>query len=173
MSSLNDSIRDKSVSKIDAVIGDMYKSRIIEKSIFNYCIDYTIKNNISRNWENRLFKNLYINKLISVYSNIKSDSYIQNEYFLQKINSEGFDLEKIANMSRYDIFPDRWKHLIEEKIRKDKILSEMKPHAMTDQIQCNKCKSRKCSYYAMQTRSADEPMTMFMTCLNCNSRWKS
>ena len=173
MSSLNDPIRDKSVSKIDAVIGDMYKSRIIEKSIFNYCIDYTIKNNISRNWENRLFKHLYINKLISVYSNIKCDSYIQNEYFLQKINSEGFDLDKIANMSRYDIFPDRWKHLIEEKIRKDKILSEMKPHAMTDQIQCNKCKSRKCSYYAMQTRSADEPMTMFMTCLNCNSRWKS
>jgi len=173
MSSLNDPIRDKSVSKIDTVIGDMYKSRIIEKSIFNYCIDYTSKNNISRNWENRLFKSLYINKLISVYSNIKSDSYIQNEYFLQKINSEGFDLENIANMSRYDIFPDRWKHLIEEKIRKDKILSEMKPHAMTDQIQCNKCKSRKCSYYAMQTRSADEPMTMFMTCLNCNSRWKS
>ena len=173
MSSLNDSIRDKSVSKIDAVIGDMYKSRIIEKSIFNYCIDYTIKNNISRNWENRLFKNLYINKLISVYSNIKCDSYIQNKYFLQKINSEGFDLDNISNMSRYDIFPDRWKHLIEEKIRKDKILSEMKPHAMTYQIQCNKCKSRKCSYYAMQTRSADEPMTMFMTCLNCNSRWKS
>ena len=173
MSRLNDPIRDKSVSKIDAVIGDIYKSRIIEKSIFNYCIDYTIKNNISRNWENRLFKHLYINKLISVYSNIKCDSYVQNEYFLQKINSEGFDLDKIANMSRYDIFPDRWKHLIEEKIRKDKILSEMKPHAMTDQIQCNKCKSRKCSYYAMQTRSADEPMTMFMTCLNCNSRWKS
>ena len=173
MSSLNDPIRDKSVLKIDAVIGDMYKSRIIEKSIFNYCIDYTIKNNISRNWENRLFKHLYINKLISVYSNIKCDSYIQNKYFLQKINSEGFDLDNIANMSRYDIFPDRWKHLIEEKIRKDKILSEMKPHAMTDQIQCNKCKSRKCSYYAMQTRSADEPMTMFMTCLNCNSRWKS
>ena len=173
MSSLNDPIRDKSVSKIDAVIGNMYKSRIIEKSIFNYCIDYTIKNNISRNWENRLFKHLYINKLISVYSNIKCDSYIQNKYFLQKINSEGFDLDNIANMSRYDIFPDRWKHLIEEKIRKDKILSEMKPHAMTDQIQCSKCRSRKCSYYAMQTRSADEPMTMFMTCLNCNSRWKS
>ena len=80
MSSLNDPIRDKSVSKIDAVIGDIYKSRIIEKSIFNYCIDYTIKNNISRNWENRLFKHLYINKLISVYSNIKCDSYIQNKY---------------------------------------------------------------------------------------------
>jgi DNA-directed RNA polymerase subunit M/transcription elongation factor TFIIS len=25
----------------------------------------------------------------------------------------------------------------------------------------------------MQTRSADEPMTVFITCHNCDSRWKS
>ena len=173
MNSLNDPIRSKSVNKINKVIDDMYKSLIIEKSVYNYCIDYTSKNNISRNWDNRLFKSLYINKLISVYSNIDASSYIENKYLIGLINSEDFDLENIANMSRYDIFPDRWKHLIEDKLRKDKILSEMKPHAMTDQVQCNKWKSRKCSYYAMQTRSADEPMTMFMTCLNCNSRWKS
>jgi len=24
----------------------------------------------------------------------------------------------------------------------------------------------------MQTRSADEPMTTFVTCHNCNNRWK-
>ena len=72
MNSLDDPIRSKSVNKINKVIDDMYKSLIIEKSIYNYCIDFTSKNNISRNWDNRLFKNLYINKLISVYSNIKT-----------------------------------------------------------------------------------------------------
>ena len=173
MNSLEDPIRLKSVEKIDEIIQDKYKSLLIEKSIFNYCIDYTIKNNISRNWGNNLFKKFYINKLISIYSNINQSSYVENDHLINLIKSEDFDLENIANMSQYEIFPARWKHLIEEKIRKDKILSEMKPHAMTDQIQCNKCKSRKCSYYAMQTRSADEPMTMFMTCLNCNSTWKS
>ena len=173
MNSLEDPIRLKSVEKINEIIQDKYKSLIIEKSIFNYCIDYTIKNNISRNWGNKLFTKFYINKLISIYSNINQSSYVKNDHLINLINSEDFDLENIANMSQYEIFPKRWKHLIEEKIRKDKILSEMKPHAMTDQIQCNKCKSRKCSYYAMQTRSADEPMTMFMTCLNCNSTWKS
>jgi hypothetical protein len=29
-----------------------------------------------------------------------------------------------------------------------------------------------CRYYQMQTRSADEPMTTFVSCLNCNNRWK-
>ncbi|RMZ52510.1 hypothetical protein APUTEX25_003653 [Auxenochlorella protothecoides] len=42
----------------------------------------------------------------------------------------------------------------------------------TDQFQCGKCRQRKTTYYQMQTRSADEPMTTFVTCLNCNNRWK-
>ena len=44
--------------------------------------------------------------------------------------------------------------------------------AETDQFRCGKCKQRKCKYYQLQTRSADEPMTTFVTCLNCNHRWK-
>lgn len=44
--------------------------------------------------------------------------------------------------------------------------------ASTDQFKCGKCKQRKCTYYQLQTRSADEPMTTFVTCVNCNNRWK-
>ena len=47
-----------------------------------------------------------------------------------------------------------------------------KIEASTDDFTCHKCKSKKCSYYQLQTRSADEPMTTFVTCLNCNARWK-
>ena len=36
--------------------------------------------------------------------------------------------------------------------------------ATTDQFQCGKCRKRQCSYYQMQTRSADEPMTTFVIC---------
>jgi DNA-directed RNA polymerase subunit M/transcription elongation factor TFIIS len=39
-------------------------------------------------------------------------------------------------------------------------------------FKCSKCKSQKTTYYQMQTRSADEPMTTFVTCLNCSKRWK-
>ena len=42
----------------------------------------------------------------------------------------------------------------------------------TDQFKCGKCGQRKCTYYQMQTRSADEPMTTFVTCTVCNNRWK-
>lgn len=44
--------------------------------------------------------------------------------------------------------------------------------AETDQFKCGKCQQRKCKYYQLQTRSADEPMTTFVTCVNCGNRWK-
>jgi transcription elongation factor S-II len=35
--------------------------------------------------------------------------------------------------------------------------------AETDQFKCGKCALRRTTYYQMQTRSADEPMTTFVT----------
>jgi transcription elongation factor S-II len=40
-------------------------------------------------------------------------------------------------------------------------LSAKPTHAATDIFKCGRCKQRKCTYYQMQTRSADEPMTTF------------
>ena len=37
---------------------------------------------------------------------------------------------------------------------------------------CSKCKSNKTSHYEKQTRSSDEPMTVFVQCLNCGKRWR-
>jgi transcription elongation factor S-II len=39
-------------------------------------------------------------------------------------------------------------------------------------FQCGKCKGSRTTYFQMQTRSADEPMTTFVTCLNCKNKWK-
>ena len=46
------------------------------------------------------------------------------------------------------------------------------PHFAPHTGICFKCKKRKCSYYQMQTRSADEPMTTFVTCLLCGNNWQ-
>ena len=41
------------------------------------------------------------------------------------------------------------------------------------EFKCHKCRSTKCTFYALQTRSSDEPMTLFVTCLNCGKNWKT
>ncbi len=40
------------------------------------------------------------------------------------------------------------------------------------EFKCRKCKGTKTTHYSMQTRSSDEPMTVFVCCLNCGQRWK-
>ena len=37
---------------------------------------------------------------------------------------------------------------------------------------CRRCKSDNVSFYQLQTRSADEPMTTFCTCSNCGLQWR-
>ena len=37
---------------------------------------------------------------------------------------------------------------------------------------CGACKSTKTTHYSQQTRSADEPMTVFVSCLDCGKKWK-
>ncbi|KAL4576035.1 hypothetical protein LXL04_012123 [Taraxacum kok-saghyz] len=59
---------------------------------------------------------------------------------------------------------------------KEKALMECErgqaPKATTDQFRCGRCGKRQCTYYQLQTRSADEPMTTFVTCVNCDNHWK-
>lgn len=49
----------------------------------------------------------------------------------------------------------------EEKLREENLFKArgaQPQEAETDMFKCGKCKQRKCRYYQMQTRSADEPM---------------
>ena len=39
-------------------------------------------------------------------------------------------------------------------------------------FKCGKCGKRRTTYTQLQTRSADEPMTTFVLCLECGNRWK-
>ncbi|RWV84568.1 hypothetical protein GW17_00053707 [Ensete ventricosum] len=82
--------------------------------------------------------------------------------------------EKLIAMTPEEMASDKRK-LANEQI-KEKALFECErggpPKATTDQFKCGRCGQRKTTYYQMQTRSADEPMTTFVTCVNCNNHWK-
>ena len=172
MSNLEDPVRKKVVDKLDTLVDNYNKSRNIEISIFNNTIKKARESYLTRKWENQKFMNLYTHKAISVYSNLKKDSYIGNKNLLDKVKNNEIKTREIGDLKNHEIFPEYWKEKIDEKMKRDQMLYTMKPESMTDVFLCRKCKKRECSYYEMQTRSADEPMTVFVTCLNCKSRWR-
>jgi len=49
--------------------------------------------------------------------------------------------------------------------------NEIDDDAPESMLQCSKCRLRKVSYTQVQTRSADEPMTIKAYCNNCGHRW--
>jgi DNA-directed RNA polymerase subunit M/transcription elongation factor TFIIS len=59
---------------------------------------------------------------------------------------------------------------IHNDLRKQVLVNEAKNQ--DGLFKCGRCRSMKTSYYEMQTRSADEPMTVFVSCLNCGKNWK-
>lgn len=82
--------------------------------------------------------------------------------------------EKLITLSAEDMASDKRKQ--ENNQIKEKALFDcergLAAKASTDQFKCGRCGQRKCTYYQMQTRSADEPMTTYVTCVNCDNHWK-
>jgi transcription elongation factor S-II len=144
----------------------------IEKGIFNKTIEKATKKNIPRRWEDKVFLDLYKVSLVSVYSNINSDSYINNDRLYKRLIDGEFAGYELATMNHQQSFPERWKVLLDEKNKRDRYLFEINKEMATDQYKCGRCHKRECTYFQLQTRSADEPMTTFVTCLNCGKRWK-
>jgi len=138
----------------------------IEKSVFNYAINEATNKNIIRKWENKYFFQIYKNRLRSIYFNLN------NKTFLNNIKKKKIKTTQLAKMTHQEMCPEKWKKLIDAKIKRDKNMTSVNMSAATDEFKCYKCKKNKCTYYQLQTRSADEPMTTFVTCLVCSNRWK-
>ena len=172
----DDDYTDNRIKNIDIfsslLNNDTEKAKQIEQSIYEYSKKTSKKRNILPLCTNDIFKKIYLSKSISLFSNIDKHSYINNTSLITKINKENLNLKNIAFMSYQELFPEHSKQFLDEKFKREKLMYEEKQESMTDQFKCGRCKQRKCTYYELQTRSADEGMTIFITCLNCGWRWR-
>ena len=138
----------------------------LERGIYNNTLQQADEKNIIKKWINIYFVLLYTNKFRMIYNNL------QHKEVLELIVNKKIKSHELAFMTHQEILPNKWNKLIEDLKIKNQNKYTPKIEASTDNFTCYKCKSKECSYYQLQTRSADEPMTTFVTCINCGTRWK-
>ncbi|SBT82388.1 transcription elongation factor s-II, putative [Plasmodium ovale] len=151
-----------------------------------YLVDRKKLNDIIYNIENELHK-IFIEKKNSQKEynmQLKSIKFNlcdkKNPIFNEKIYGEYIPARTLATMNSQDMASD------EKKNERKKCLQESLLACQSDwdvknillkkarkgEFQCFKCKGYETVYHQLQTRSSDEPMTTFVTCLKCNNRWK-
>jgi DNA-directed RNA polymerase subunit M/transcription elongation factor TFIIS len=152
--------------KIKVILEDNELTINLEKGIFNYAIQEATYKKIIKKWENPLFVQLYIDRLRTIYINLK------NENIVNQLKSKEITPQIFAFMTHQEMNSSRWEKLIEKKRILDSNKYTTNIEASTNLFTCKKCKSKRCTYYTMQTRSCDEPETIFITCLDCGKNFK-
>jgi len=175
--------------------GKSIKPRNAELAVYNWTVTQTMQSHImlksgrrereEPSWENSSFRWRYKHRLLSILFNLE-----KNPDILKKIKPK--DLETVTSAQ---LWSDGPVGQTERKIREKETAMEM-AKAKNDEeyegiLTCPKCKTKKTSYYQMQTRSADEvspppkilfvsskhrltflqPATNFCSCL-CGHRWR-
>ena len=104
--------------------------------------------------------------------NIGHFNIVSNNIPIGKIEYE-FDIMNFSiDQNSYEMYPVVWEQMVDRQAKRERTQLEGDFSRATDKWQCNGCKMRKCTYYDLQTRSADEPSTIFITCLDCGKHWK-
>jgi len=161
-------LRNRVADILQSVVDNKSMALNIEKSIFNWSIIQSKQYYDTPSWENKSFLSRYKHKSLHIIIALRNTSTTLLDRVKRGI---------VKSINIVDLPPDKiwpggpWDLKNKELIEREK--GKTRKMTIADGLfTCAKCKSKKTSYYQLQTRSADEPMTTFVTCLNCNKRWK-
>lgn len=146
-------------------------SKNVEKAIFNWSVKHCKKIHNVPSWDNPTFKDIYRRKAISIIFNLKEP----RTQLVNRLKSREVKTKDVADLS-----PDKlwvtgpYATALKEKEYMELVREKNKgvENDFEGAFKCEKCRSWKTTYYQLQTRSADEPMTTFVNCVNCGKRWK-
>ena len=116
----------------------------------------------------------YTNRVLEILHNIKDKDNIE---FREGIVNGEIKPEELATMDEVKMLnKEKRKELdktIEDKVNEARSDWDKKHSKVLSGVyKCRKCGGDKTTQFEMQTRSADEPMTIFITCVECGNRWR-
>jgi transcription elongation factor S-II len=152
-----------------AVDGDELLAKKIETCIWNATLRGFLPSH--RYWDNYMVRYKYTTKVLGIAFNLQNP---KNPFLVAKVTSGEVSPAKLVKMTPYQMFPELWDPIFERVAHKQlrRQLTNDVENAPDGAFTCARCKSKKTTYYQLQTRSADEPLTTFVACVACGKRWK-
>jgi DNA-directed RNA polymerase subunit M/transcription elongation factor TFIIS len=144
----------------------------LEMGIYNGSLEEAKKRLVPQTWDHESFRWIYTMISKRVISNFQPNSYVRNSHLIERWKEGEFTLQEIGHWSSYELHPNFWKGLKDQQFRREQRILEGNTSMATDRFRCSRCQKKMTTYYEMQTRSADEPMTIFINCMNCGKQWK-
>lgn len=142
----------------------------MEISINNWVRENTPNAHLEASWENPSFRWRYKQRVMSILYNLN-----KNPELVQLVKERKVKAQDVGGMPPEKLWPDGPYAQMTRRIRERETARELfklkEDEAYEGILTCPKCKSKKTSYYQMQTRSADEPATNFCSCV-CGHRWR-
>lgn len=116
----------------------------------------------------------YINRVLEIIHNLKDEN---NNEFRNNIIDGKITPEELCTMDATEMLNKNKQEEIEKQIKEriDEVRTDWneKHGEVTEGVyKCRVCGGKKTIQHEQQTRSADEPMTLFITCVNCKNTWK-
>ena len=152
---INKDKRNKVFIELSKKFGNEY-SKDIEQSIYTFSQKYSEDNGTPF-----LLENIYESKADEILCILNNKNLM---HIIQAIKKGNIDPKNLAFMKPADLNPEKFKDIIKKKQVEE---MRIKDKGSTSTFECKKCKKNKCSVVEKQIRAADEPATLFITCLEC------
>jgi DNA-directed RNA polymerase subunit M/transcription elongation factor TFIIS len=147
-----------------------------ERSLLNNAISSARYYKAVAHFSDLIFSSTYRQGYLKLINNLDKNS--NAPLVIQMLKEREIKIEQIIHLG-YDVLdPENWDKLKKQSQKNYIVIKKPDLKTMADGFhKCSRCASQrkpayKTTFYEMQTRSADEPMTQFITCHSCGNRWK-
>jgi DNA-directed RNA polymerase subunit M/transcription elongation factor TFIIS len=162
----------QTINKLIPSIKNKKDQENLEMSILISAMRDANDKSVLKHFDNELFMVCYTSAFRRFMSNLSRQSYVKNTQLLNKLENKDLTIENLAEMTIQEFAPTLYATLRERQSLREQQQLEGNKAMATDMFKCGRCHKRETTFYELQTRSADEPMTKFITCLNCGNHWR-
>ena len=108
--------RNDTVSYLSKNLSEI-QARDAEIGAYNWALREADERHVPKSWANERFRSLYLAKARSVAANLDPQSYVCNAHLAARLMEGEFLPHDISSMRPENVFPERWRDVVEMKVR--------------------------------------------------------